>query len=70
MKKCPHCGAPLADEAAFCVYCMRPLAEKKDVPLPVSRHRGRKILILAAIVSLALIAAAVTALILFLRSRA
>lgn len=27
-KKCPYCGAELAKEARFCLYCMTPLEEK------------------------------------------
>ena len=34
MKKCPFCDAPLADQARFCLHCMRPLNEKVTLPPP------------------------------------
>lgn len=37
MKKCPFCGADLADEAQFCLYCMTPLNEKEQI-LPAKRR--------------------------------
>ena len=39
MKKCPFCGADLPEEAAFCVYCMRSLTEKKA---PTLARKGNK----------------------------
>lgn len=37
MKKCPFCGADLAEEAQFCLYCMTPLNEKEQI-LPAKRR--------------------------------
>lgn len=38
MKKCPFCKAELADNARFCLYCMKPLQEK-EVILPAKKKR-------------------------------
>lgn len=32
MKECPYCKAQIADNARFCLYCMKPLTEKEIVP--------------------------------------
>ena len=32
MKKCPFCKAEIEENARFCLYCMKPLAEKEVVP--------------------------------------
>ena len=69
MKTCPHCGAPWTDEAAFCVYCMQGLSEKKEAPLPVSRKRGRRRLAAVGAASLLVILGALAALFAFLKSR-
>lgn len=33
-RKCPHCGAPLQDGVKFCLHCMTPLTQKRNVPVP------------------------------------
>lgn len=40
MKKCPFCGADLADEAQFCLYCMTPLKEKELITPAKRRPKG------------------------------
>ena len=40
MKRCPHCGAQLQEEARFCLYCMRSLENKPDVtPHAIEKKR-------------------------------
>lgn len=34
MKRCPHCGAELRENARFCLACMTPLNEKRVIPTP------------------------------------
>lgn len=48
MKKCPFCKADLADNARFCLYCMKPLNEK-EVLLPTKKKRPWWLLILAGL---------------------
>ena len=33
-KKCPHCGAPLAQDASFCPHCTATLAQRRVIALP------------------------------------
>ena len=44
---CPHCGAPLPEEAAFCPYCAQPVRPRaaRNAPIP-----QRKKVLLAAVV--------------------
>ena len=42
MKKCIHCGAELAQDAAWCPYCEQSQTEAKPVTFP-ARHRWRMI---------------------------
>lgn len=55
MKNCPFCKAQLEDEARFCLYCMRPLIEKKVVP-PQLRRPLRWLMVIAVMVLLLAIA--------------
>ncbi len=48
MKKCPFCKADLADNARFCLYCMKPLNEK-EVLLPTKKKRPWWLLVLAGL---------------------
>lgn len=34
MKKCPHCGVELAENARFCLHCMTTLNQKRVIPSP------------------------------------
>lgn len=52
MKNCPFCGAVLADEAKFCLYCMKPLAEKETIP-PLKRRPKGWLFVLGGIALLA-----------------
>ena len=64
MKICPYCGKKLFDEAEFCLYCMTPLIEKKDLT-PKSKKLVLKIIAMVAaavIVSATVTAAVITVL--------
>ena len=52
-KICPHCGASLPQDAAFCPCCASTLVERQAMPMP--RHRRRKWLF-AVCLALAVIA--------------
>lgn len=39
MKHCPYCKAELAENARFCLYCMKPLSEKEIIPPVKSPNR-------------------------------
>ena len=54
MKKCPFCGADLADEAQFCLYCMTTLSEKETIP-PVKRRPKGWLFVLGGIALLAVV---------------
>lgn len=54
MKKCPFCGADLADEAQFCLYCMTPLGEKEQI-LPAKRRPKGWLFVLGSIFILAVV---------------
>lgn len=43
---CPHCGAPLPRDAAFCPRCASTLVERQAMPMP--RRARRKWLLAAA----------------------
>ena len=34
MKTCPHCGARMPEEAAFCPHCARSVNSRKEVTRP------------------------------------
>lgn len=55
-RKCPACGAELAEGASFCPYCLEPLIEKREIQPPRLRHTAR-ILTAAALIALAAAAA-------------
>lgn len=55
-KSCPHCGAPLPEQAAFCPYCVQSVRDRKTVAPP--SHLWRKLLRTALVL---FVAAAATA---------
>ncbi len=58
MKKCPHCGAEIGEDAKFCLYCMTPLEEKKAISgIPI--RRNLKWIPWAAVLCLLIVVAAV-----------
>ena len=57
-KRCPHCGAPLAENASFCPYCESVLIEKHPAAVPEPKRRRR---ITAALLLTAVLVAALTA---------
>ena len=54
IKKCPHCGAEIEEQARFCLYCMTSLDEKEALA-PRTFQRRQWIWILAAFLALLLI---------------
>lgn len=52
-KKCPHCGAPLAQDASFCPHCTATLAQRRVIALPRAGHRRSRWLLLAAVIAAA-----------------
>ena len=56
-KKCPHCGAPLAQDASFCPHCTATLAQRRVIALPRAGHRRSRWLLLAAVIAAAAAAA-------------
>jgi len=50
MNKCPHCGSDIQEGAQFCLYCMEPLNEKKDIT-----PKKKKIPLLPIIIALSVI---------------
>lgn len=54
MKKCPFCGADLADEAQFCLYCMTPLKEKEQI-LPAKRRPKGWLFVLGGVLLLTVV---------------
>ncbi len=52
-KKCPHCGAPLAQDASFCPRCTATLAQRRVIALPRAGHRRSRWLLLAAVIAAA-----------------
>ena len=54
-RKCPHCGADLPDNAAFCPHCARDVHPRKKVGTPVLL---RKVLLLGLAVLIVIAAAA------------
>ena len=53
MKKCPFCKADIEDNARFCLYCMKPLAEKEIIASPKEKKRKWPLLV-AGVVLLAI----------------
>ena len=49
MKKCPFCGADIEESARFCLYCMRSLTEKEQIP-PHPKKKPQYLMIIAAFV--------------------
>ncbi|MBQ7602277.1 MAG: hypothetical protein IJU49_08990 [Lachnospiraceae bacterium] len=47
-QSCPHCGAPIAHGASFCVSCMETLNEREEITLP--ERRPKKLWAILAIV--------------------
>lgn len=56
-KICPHCGAPLQEEASFCPRCTATLTERTAMTMP--RTGRRRLHLLAACLAAALVALAV-----------
>lgn len=52
-KKCPHCGAPLAQDASFCPHCTATLAQRRVIALPRAGHRRSRWLLMAAVIAAA-----------------
>ena len=52
-KKCPHCGAPLAQAASFCPHCTATLAQRRVIALPRAGHRRSRWLLMAAVIAAA-----------------
>ena len=52
-KKCPHCGAPLAQDASFCPRCTATLAQRRVIALPRAGHRRSRWLLMAAVIAAA-----------------
>lgn len=57
MKKCPFCDADIEDSARFCLYCMRPLAEKDQLPPHKKKKPHYARIIATAAISLLLLIA-------------
>ncbi len=60
MKNCPFCQEKIAEEARFCVHCMKSLAEKETILLPTERFflfRPKCLAFLSAFVVCALLSA-------------
>lgn len=53
-RTCPHCGAPLPEEAAFCPHCARDVHERKEPRVPVPMRR-KALLVLLVLVVLAVL---------------
>lgn len=49
MKKCPFCMADIEENARFCLYCMKPLQEKKEILPPKKGKRWWLFLVLGGI---------------------
>jgi len=58
-KKCPHCGAALAEDASFCPHCTATLAQRRVVALPRTGGRRRLRWLGLALALAAAVAAAV-----------
>ena len=52
-KKCPHCGAPLAQDASFCPHCTATLAQRRVIALPRAGHRRSRWLLMVAVIAAA-----------------
>ena len=55
MKKCPFCKAEIEDNARFCLYCMKSLTEKEDIP-PAKGKLPRWLLIVIGAILLSVVA--------------
>lgn len=53
--KCPFCGADLAENARFCLYCMTSLEEKQAIRQKKQKHHKRWLAVLAAVLVFILI---------------
>lgn len=53
MKNCPFCKAQIEDGARFCLFCTRPLIDKKVIPPQVRKNRRWMIAAMAAVLLLA-----------------
>ena len=63
LKRCIHCGKEIADDANYCVFCMSPLIEKKEVAglvLPGRKKRAMLWLVISGILVLLGLAAVLT----------
>lgn len=60
MKKCPHCGADIAENASFCLYCMSSLNDKEVIPHKVPSKKRKHFILLFVILFVLLSAGLLT----------
>lgn len=58
-KKCPYCGAPLQENAAFCLHCMENLGDKTVIEKEKRKKKLLPVLVCVAAVLILCLAAAV-----------